>query len=617
MDLGTLRGKIKIEVDEAKKRLSDTKSKMDEFADSVKDGVDKAKSGFSNFASTLSALGVGQIINSIVDSVKNLASEAMNNVDALKKFETTMSFAGYDSKTIKQAKKDMKEYADKTVYSLEDISSTTAQLGAAGIQDFEGLTEAAGNLNAVAGGSADTFSTMSQVLTQTAGAGKLTTENWRQLTEAIPGASGVLKQALQENGAYVGNFEEAMSNGEISAEEFFQAIQQLGEADGAKKAATDASTFEGAFGNLEATVTDGIQKIIDAIGMENITGFINGVSDAIEKAKPYIDDFIDAFKNDFLPMMERLAPAIVGVIAAFDTFLRLSAIVGIVQSIKDAIAKWKAANEGLTISQWLLNAAMAANPFVLIATLIAGVVAALAVLYIQNETFRTAVNEAWGNIKQTAMDVWGRIVQFFTVDIPNAIQNMQTWFANLPSNIANVFNNIKNTVANWVSDMGSKATKAAADFGRNLINGIKSLPSKVVEIGRNIIQGLVNGITGAAGRVVSAITGAVGNAIGAAKKLLGIASPSKLFKKFGGYTMEGFEIGIEKSVPDTVNAMRSAVNAISGAFTIPQAAPALATAGTTYNFNVNGVNVASGSSKEEIAAAITNELLDLERLARI
>lgn len=616
MDLGTLRGKIKIEVDEAKKRLSDTKSKMDEFADSVKDGVDKAKSGFSNFVSTLSALGVGQIIDSIVDSVKNLASEAMNNVDALKKFETTMSFAGYDSKTIKQAKKDMKEYADKTVYSLEEISNTTAQLGAAGIQDFEGLTEAAGNLNAVAGGSADTFSTMSQVLTQTAGAGKLTTENWRQLTEAIPGASGVLKQALQENGAYVGNFEEAMSKGEISAEEFFQAIQQLGEADGAKKAATDASTFEGAFGNLEATVTDGIQKIIDAIGMENITGFINGVSDAIEKAQPYIDDFIDAFKNDFLPMMERLAPAIVGVIAAFAMFQTLSTIIGIVQTISGMIAAWKVANEGLTISQWLLNTAMAANPFVLIATLIAGVVAALVVLYNQNETFRTAVNEAWGNIKQTAIDVWGRIVQFFTVDIPNAIQNMQTWFANLPANIANVFNNIKNTVANWVSDMGSKATKAAADFGRNLINGIKSLPSKVVEIGRNIIQGLVDGITGAAGRVVSAITGAVGNAIGAAKKLLGIASPSKLFKKFGGYTMEGFEIGIEKSVPSTIKTMRDAVNSISGAFSIPQA-PTFATAGATYNFNVNGMNVASGASREELAAAITNELMDLERLARI
>lgn len=616
MDLGTLRGKIKIEVDEAKKRLSETKSKMDEFADSVKGGVDKAKSGFSNFASTLSALGVGQVIGSIVDSVKNLASEAMNNVDALKKFETTMSFAGYDSKTIKQAKKDMKEYADKSVYSLEEISSTTAQLGAAGIQDFEGLTEAAGNLNAVAGGSSETFSTMSQVLTQTAGAGKLTTENWRQLTEAIPGASGVLKQALQENGAYVGNFEEAMSNGEISAEEFFQAIQQLGEADGAKKAATDASTFEGAFGNLEATVTSGIQEIIDAIGMENITGFINGVSDAIEKAKPYIDDFIDAFKNDFLPMMERMAPAIVGVIAAFDMFIRASAIASTVQEISDKIAKWKKANEGLTISQALLNAVMAANPFVLIATLIAGVVAALAVLYIQNEDFRNAVNEAWGNIKQTAIDVWGRIVQFFTVDVPNAIENMKTWFANLPANIANVFNNIKNTVANWVSDMGSKATKAAANFGRNLINGIKSLPSKVVEIGRNIIQGLVDGITGAAGRVVSAITGAVGDAIGAAKKLLGIASPSKLFKKFGGYTMEGFEIGIEKSVPSTIKTMRDAVNSISGAFSIPQA-PTFATAGATYNFNVNGVNVASGSSKEEIAAAITNELMDLERLARI
>lgn len=38
---------------------------------------------------------------------------------------------------------------------------------------------------------------------------------------------------------------------------------------------------------------------------------------------------------------------------------------------------------------------------------------------------------------------------------------------------------------------------------------------------------------------------------------------------------------------------------------------------TNYNFNVNGISVASGSSREEIAQVVTKELLDLERLARI
>ena len=65
-------------------------------------------------------------------------------------------------------------------------------------------------------------------MTQTAGAGKLTTENWNQLSDAIPGASGKLQEAMKKNGAYTGNFREAMEKGEITAEEFNQAILDLG-----------------------------------------------------------------------------------------------------------------------------------------------------------------------------------------------------------------------------------------------------------------------------------------------------------------------------------------------------------------------------------------------------
>ena len=138
------------------------------------------------------------------------------------------------------------------------MQNTTAQLAANGVKDYVGLTEAAGNLNAVAGGNADTFKSVAMVMTQTAGAGKLTTENWNQLTDAIPGAAGRLQESMLKAGAYTGNFRDAMEKGEITADEFSAAIMDLGMSDVAKEAATSTSTMEGAMGNLEAAVVGGL-----------------------------------------------------------------------------------------------------------------------------------------------------------------------------------------------------------------------------------------------------------------------------------------------------------------------------------------------------------------------
>ena len=101
--------------------------------------------------------------------------------------------------------------ADDTVYGLDDIQNTTAQLAANGIGNYMELTEAAGNLNAVAGGNADSFKSVAMMLTQTAGAGKLTTENWNQLADAIPGARYLeLEAAHLSNREQPARFTEAL-----------------------------------------------------------------------------------------------------------------------------------------------------------------------------------------------------------------------------------------------------------------------------------------------------------------------------------------------------------------------------------------------------------------------
>ncbi|MCH5385317.1 hypothetical protein DKZ23_03790 [Limosilactobacillus reuteri] len=229
------------------------------------------------FVGSLLATGT----NSIIGYLHGVAGEAIATSDAMYKFKQTMKLGGYGEEEIAKASKEVKKYANETVYDLSDITNTSAQLASNGIKGYQRLTEAAGNLNAQAGGNAETFKSVAMVMTQTAGAGKLTTENWNQLTDAIAGASGPLQKAMKDNGAYTGNFRDAMANGQITANEFFDAIEKLGTTKGAEEAAKSTETFEGAVGNLHAQVIQGLDDVIDKIGKKRITDMINTATDAV------------------------------------------------------------------------------------------------------------------------------------------------------------------------------------------------------------------------------------------------------------------------------------------------------------------------------------------------
>ncbi|ATU19817.1 phage tail protein [Bifidobacterium choerinum] len=245
-----------------------------------------AQKAFQKTATKAAALGtvLGNLatkgVTKVWDTVKGFTKDVFDMSDATDKFKSTMKFAGLDTSAIDRATKATRKYADVTVYELGDIQNTCAQLAANGIKDYVGLTEAAGNLNAVAGGNAETFKSVAMVMTQTAGAGKLTTENWNQLSDAIPGASGKLQEALLKNGAYTGDFREAMSKGMITADEFNEAIMQLGMSDAAKEAAASTATMEGAFGNLEAAIVGGLTDAFDLI-KPTVTNAIGAAGDLI------------------------------------------------------------------------------------------------------------------------------------------------------------------------------------------------------------------------------------------------------------------------------------------------------------------------------------------------
>ena len=313
------------DAEEAGKKSEDGGKGVKGFGDKCKD----AAGGASTFSSKVSALTVaaGNLIASLagkaIDYVASLAGEMVEASDSAQKFASTLSFAGIDTATIDKLTKSTQAYADATVYDLADIRNVTAQLAANGVADYERLAQAAGNLNAVAGGNADTFRSVAMVMTQTAGAGKLTTENWNQLSDAIPGASGALQQAMKDAGAFEGNFREAMEKGQISAEEFNAAVMKLGMQDVAVQAATSTSTIEGAVGNLEAAIVGVGSQAITALN-PFITGTLvqltNGISQLpalFESLIPVLAPVGEAFSAAFstvapavLSLVETIGPAL-------------------------------------------------------------------------------------------------------------------------------------------------------------------------------------------------------------------------------------------------------------------------------------------------------------------
>lgn len=281
------------------------KAKARESANEMQSLTEKAEHTNSVLGSFREKLSFGAVagmaqnaIQGVISSLTGMIGEVTNTSDAIQKFQSTMGFAGKTKEETEEATKIFKKYADDTVYELEDITNTGAQLAANGIENYKELAISAGNLNAVAGGNADTFKSVGMVLTQTAGAGKLTTENWNQMADAIPGASGKMQEALKNMNAYTGDFRDAMADGQISAEEFLKAIQDLGSTDAAEEAARSTKTFEGAIGNLEATVTTGMTNVLDAFGKEKVTGTITKFGDIVAKAFEKVADGVKWMKDN-------------------------------------------------------------------------------------------------------------------------------------------------------------------------------------------------------------------------------------------------------------------------------------------------------------------------------
>jgi len=209
------------------------------------------------------------------------------------------------------------------------------------------------------------------------------------------------------------------------------------------------------------------------------------VGDVFNAAAPFVEKLASTLQSlgDWAigngDAIRTIIAGIAGGFAAFKTASLISAAVTALKSF-DAAAKIAAAG------QWVLNAAMNANPIVLVVTAIAALVSALVWFFTQTETGRKAwaaftsfLSSAWQSVVSFVTGLGQNIANFFTQTIPNAIQSVIQWFQQLPSAIGTALSNLITSIGTWAVSFGQSALQAGQQFVSNIANFLTNLPATI------------------------------------------------------------------------------------------------------------------------------------------
>lgn len=177
-------------------------------------------------------------------------------------------------------------------------------------------------------------------------------------------------------------------------------------------------------GALAQGIIDNLPQLLTA-AEEIADTILDGIGDLC----PALDPITDAIKV-LLDNLDKIIPVVISLTAAFVAWKIAISIVGLINGVKAAMEGLTLAEKAAELAQKLLNATMLANPFVLIVTLIAGLVAAFIYFWNTSDSFRQFWIDLWEKIRSAASDVIDAIVGFFTETIPNAVNGVIDFITN-------------------------------------------------------------------------------------------------------------------------------------------------------------------------------------------
>lgn len=531
-------------------RMKSQLSSLESGVDDVSDAMDDASRSTSSFGDVLSATAIVEVVKGIGSAISDVVDSTSEYRKIMGTLKTSSEEAGYGADAMNEA-----------FYQLYWVLGDT-QTAATATANLQALKLEQGDLN--------------KMLELAVGA-------WATYGDSIPidGLAESINETIKA-GQVTGTFADVLNWGSAEGETFgvmlkenTEANKEWNDAVAAAETAEDyfnlalqdaSSEAERANIVMQAMANQGLAETADAWYSNNKDivnandaqlNFMNTAAEFAKKVSPAVNAVKEGFNQllaeilamvedvDFTAVSEGIRTGfavvtneVLPAVQNFVTFLveNKETVIAIIAGIGASFAVWNVSTMITNTANAVqaLNAAMSANPALLIATLIAGLVTALVTLWNTNEDFRNAVIEIGTSIKTFVSGIVDSVVEFFTVTIPAAFQAVIDFVKNnwqglllllvnpfagafkllydncegfrntvndMVERVKQAFVNMKNGISNTVGNI----REAIVNGIQNAVDFIKGMPGQAVQWGKDFIQGLIDGIRSMIGKVGDAV----------------------------------------------------------------------------------------------------------------
>lgn len=330
-------------------------------------------------------------------------------------------------------------------------------------------------------------------------------------------------------------------------------------------------TSEG-LANQQRILQAQLKNTTTEIGTELLPIALDMVNAFRTKVMPVIQQAVDAFKN-MSPETQRLGLMLGAVAAAVGPFMmvfgKAISVVGVLMTkFGSFIGVIKAAGGMLPALQ--AGFAALTGPVALVVIAIVGAIAAIVAMWRESETFRNAVKSAFQAVKNAVVGAINTVKGSLesNKDAINALKTVFKFFGDYIGTVfipiikfvlvaaikivAGAFDILLDGISVVARMFGTvaRAIEGAITWFKNLGSAIKTVFSagfsKLGDIGKNIVEGIWKGISGAAGWLMDKIKGFASGVVNGIKGFFGISSPAKVMIPLGQYINQGLAKGITK-----------------------------------------------------------------------
>ena len=294
------------------------------------------RSSGSMFKTMAGGVAVGNLISKGMGmagaGIKSMVSELNEASTSWQTFEGNLRQIGQSPAQIANAKKEMQQFAQQTIYSASDMSTTYSQLAAVGTKNTAQLVKGFGGLAATAADPAQAMKTISEQATQMAAKPKVQWQDFKLMMEQAPAGMSAVAKSM---GTDLTGLIQKIQDGKVKTQDFLDAVAKTGTNKNFSKMATQYKTVGQAMDGLKETLANKLQPEFDKVGKVGIKA-VEQITDRLGKlnlkrigddianllGKVDVNKVMDGIGNAFntvLPIIKNISRAVGDIFKGFQS----------------------------------------------------------------------------------------------------------------------------------------------------------------------------------------------------------------------------------------------------------------------------------------------------------